>query len=314
METTIKNAIESTEKKIMAQLNQNKKEMAEIKEDLPKKANYNDKVMKNLDINVRETNKLVKSQMKKREESSEEKLKRIKKTRIVRKPLDVNLRSSKDLRVNFPVEYKHINIEYCRISVGGSFIFEFESEEAAKEVHASWKKEYYGGNSGMVLYNEQNTTGIVKYVYDRDLDEDTINEEIQANYPNVKHELFRNKEGDFTGMIKVVFPDIESLNKAIENKLHISHRKYIVEPFQFKPKIIKCNTCQMFGHISRRCRNQHKLTCGQCCEKHETKDCTADESEYKCFHCKQTDHVAGSYSCPKVKEKLKELSDRNYLS
>ena len=196
--------------------------------------------------------------------------------------------------------------------MGGSFILEFESEEAAKEVHQTWKKEYYGGNSGMVLYNEQNTTGIVKYVYDEDLTEEIIDLDIKANYPDVRHELFKNKEGEFTGMIKVVFPNVETLNQAIENRFHINHTKYKIELFQHRPRIIKCNICQKFGHVARWCRQKHKLTCGKCGQKHETKDCEADESEYKCFHCNKTDHITGSYSCSVVKEKLKQLSDRTH--
>ena len=43
---------------------------------------------------------------------------------------------------------------------------------------------------------------------------------------------------------------------------------------------------------------------------HETKDCTADETEYKCYHCSKTDHITGSHTCHIVKEKLQELLDR----
>ena len=282
-----------------------------MKDNLPQKSGFSDAVVKNINSSIEETNKLVKKQLtKKEEESSEDKIKRCKRTRIVRKPLDVTIRNSKDIRKKFDPRYKDIGIENCYISVGGSFIIEFESEDAAIKVHESWKDEFYGGNSGMVYYNEQNTTGIVKYVYDDELDEETIDQEIKSNYPGVKHELFKNKEGEFIGMIKVVFPDINSLNKAIENKFHIAGRKFVVQLFQHKPKIIKCNKCQKFGHISRRCRNQDKIVCGKCCQNHETSECTASETEYKCFHCKQTDHITGSYSCVKVKELLKQLESR----
>ena len=50
--------------------------------------------------------------------------------------------------------------------------------------------------------------------------------------------------------------------------------------------------------------------CGKCCLGHETKDCTSNPSDYKCFHCKQTDHTTGSNSCELMKEKYQILSNR----
>ena len=152
-----------------------------------------------------------------------------------------------------------------------------------------------------------NSTGIVKYVYD-DMTETEITEDIEVNYPSTRYELFKNKEKEFTGMIKVTFENENDLNKAIAEKFTICNKKYIVEPFIFKPKVIKCNTCHMFGHISRWCGHKDKAICGKCTKNHETKDCNIPEQEYKCYMCGEN-HITGSYSCVKMQEKLQELTE-----
>jgi hypothetical protein len=149
----------------------------------------------------------------------------------------------------------------------------------------------------------------VKFVYD-DLEEEEIENDIKDKYPGVEYELFK-KEGAFTGMIKVTFKDETQLNSVIANKFNLCHKRYLTEPFKHKPCVIKCNICQRFGHVSRLCRSKDKPVCGKCSQEgHETKDCTADENDYKCFHCGKDDHITGSYSCETVKEKLQELLDR----
>ena len=130
------------------------------------------------------------------------------------------------------------------------------------------------------------------------------------NYPDVEFELFK-REGEFTGMIKVSFKDEAQLKSVIANKFNLCNRRYITEQFIHKPRVIKCNTCQRFGHVSRLCRSKNNPVCGKCSvEGHETKDCSANAAEYKCFHCGENDHITGSYNCSVVKEKLQELLDR----
>ena len=111
-------------------------------------------------------------------------------------------------------------------------------------------------------------------------------------------------------MIKVTFKDELELNTVIANRFHIDRRVYITEPFKHKPRVIKCNVCQRFGHVSRLCRAKLNPVCGKCCQSHETKNCQAEEADFKCYHCSKTDHITGSYSCEKMKEKYQELIDR----
>ena len=52
-------------------------------------------------------------------------------------------------------------------------------------------------------------------------------------------------------------------------------------------------------------------TCGKCSSKdHQTKKCTVQENDYKCAHC-GGNHVTGSYSCQKMKDKLQEIMNKN---
>ena len=64
--------------------------------------------------------------------------------------------------------------------------------------------------------------------------------------------------------------------------------------------------CQVFGHVARICTA--KAVCGKCNSKtHETRDCKALESQYKCFHCKEN-HMTGHKDCQAVINKLEELN------
>ena len=195
------------------------------------------------------------------------------------------------------------------ITAGGSYKFQFESEEDANHVEENWNKEYFAGNGGMIKVSHTKRIGLVKFVY-TDLDEEEISNSIEENYPGCKYELFR-KDGEFSGMIKVEFGSEEELNLAIKNKFNIAHRKFITEPYIHKPRVIKCNICQTMGHVSRLCRNKDKPVCGKCSQEgHQTKDCQSPENLHKCFHCGKQDHITGKYSCIKMKEKLQELLER----
>ena len=267
---------------------------------------YKEAAIKNLQKSVHDTNKLVRNQLHPKEDREKEKKEINKKTRVVLKPMDIEIRNSKDLRKQFNKYFPRVYVEHAFITAGGSYIFQFENEEMANQIQQKWDNTYFKGNSGLVNIKERNCTGIVKYVYD--LEEDEIKNEIEQNYPNTEVEFFR-KNDEFTGMLKVTFKDENELKKAIAEKFTLYHRKYITEEFVHKPRVIKCNTCQVFGHVSRLCRSK-KTVCGKCCENHETKDCTSPPSEYKCFHCNKTDHITGSHKCEKIKEKYQILADR----
>ena len=98
----------------------------------------------------------------------------------------------------------------------------------------------------------------------------------------------------------------------MKNKIKINHQTYVAELFTPKPRIIKCNRCQVLGHVSRLCRSDHPV-CGKCgATDHETRDCVVEEKDYKCVHC-GGNHITGSYSCIKMKEQMEKLLNRQYV-
>ena len=271
---------------------------------------YKAAAIKTLEKKVNETNKLVRNQIRKSDENKDEENQEVKENiRIVRKPKDVAIRNSKNLRKAFNQHYPNTLLKHARISAGGSYVLEFDKADDINEVEESWDNTYFGGNSGLVKINEKNCIGMVKYVYD-DISEDEITRNINQNYPGTKHELFK-KNDEFTGSIKVTFNNENDLKAAIANRFKIKSRYYMVESFKHKPRVIKCNTCQRFGHVSRLCRAKDNPICGKCTLNHETNECTTDETEYKCYHCHSSGHITGSFSCTKVQEKYQELLDRS---
>ena len=80
-----------------------------------------------------------------------------------------------------------------------------------------------------------------------------------------------------------------------------------MEEYKPLPRVIKCNRCQAFGHIARRCRAE-KPKCGKCSEQsHETMNCTS--SAKKCAHCNEG-HETGNSACHVIKSKLDEIRQR----
>ena len=277
-ETNIIEKIEENESNIKEKIEEKEGNEADIQENPYLKA-----VMNNLQKKVDDTNKKVRYQIKKDQDDPAE-LEKAKLTRIVLKPKAVNIRNSRDLRKKFNEYYPNALLKFARISAGGSYVLQFDDEEAAIGVTNQWNNAHFEGNAGIVRLADKNKTGIVKFVYD-DLTEDEIVNDIQDKYPGVQYELFKRGE-EFTGMIKVTFQDEAQLNTVIANKFSLCGRKYITEVFKHKPRVIICNTCTRLGHVSRLCRSKDKPVCRKCSQEgHESKDCHADPADYKCVHC-----------------------------
>ncbi|XP_048249780.1 uncharacterized protein LOC125378373 [Haliotis rufescens] len=58
------------------------------------------------------------------------------------------------------------------------------------------------------------------------------------------------------------------------------------------PNLLRCYTCQVFGHGSKSCHAS--AVCYRCCDKHEATDCRKD---VKCANC-GGNHMASAKSCP----------------
>ena len=239
---------------------------------------------------------------------SPEELEKQARTCIVRKPNDPNIRNSHDIREAMRKKYgREICIKHTRNTVGGSILLEFVDVDTAEEIIETWDKNLFGGNEGIGKLQPRHTAAIIKQVSRQD--EDITKNEIEGQFPGARIEFFK-KGTKFIGTIKIIFKDEESLKAAIETKCRIDNQIYALEVFIPKRRVIKCNFCQKFGHISRRCWNQDKPVCAKCGNNHETKDCTVDEQDYKCVHC-SGNHIAGSFACEKVKEKMEQIESRN---
>ena len=211
---------------------------------------------------------------------------------LIRKPLDKNIRNSKDIRKAFNSEFPGVVIVNCRTTAGGSIKMEFDNEEDTKNITENWKPELFGGNSGVTSPQTLQTSGIIKHVY-ADCSEEEIEENIKANYAVSKVEVFK-RNGEMTGTVKVTFNSQKELNDTVVDRMKIFSQRYLLEEYKPTPRVIKCHRCQGFGHIARLCRS-NSPKCGKCGEQnHETNNCTS--SVRKCAHCKEN-HATGDKSC-----------------
>lgn len=236
---------------------------------------------------------------------------KLKKTRIVVKPGDTNIRTSRNIRKEFNKHHQGVIIKHCRLTASGSVMFEFEDEASAKAVHENWSTEYFGGNVGMKIPGHHNTTGMIKHVYDENSENDMKNDILHHYSEDIEELEFLKRKNDdsFMGMIKVECKSRDSLLKLIDDKIKFCGQRYVVEEYKRKSRVIKCNKCQSWGHVHRYCKKSAK--CGKCAGNHETLTCNIT-SGFKCAHCGQ-DHKAGSQECEVLKSKVAQFSvDRNY--
>ena len=264
--------------------------------------------MKNINTNLKQVTKSVQRLNCENKTINEKKKEKSERTCIVHKPMDKDIRNSGDIRRRINKDFPGIIIRNARTTVGGSILLELDDKKSADEVISKWNNNMLGVNSGINRISESQAAGIIKHVYLEESEEDLISE-IEKNYPNTKCELFKKSNGLFTGTIKLIFKDDETLQSAITNRLSIFQQRYIVELFKSKPRVIKCNYCQRIGHISRICRSK-KTQCGKCSSnEHETKDCKTSSINYKCAHC-DGNHITGDKECEVMKLKLEEIMNR----
>ena len=256
------------------------------------------------DINAKLTKQIAAQQKVLKTEETEERNKR---TLLIRKPMDVNIINSKTLRSSFNKEFPGVVIKNCRITAGGSFKVELDKEDEVKKVSSQWRNDSFGGNKGVASPMDMQTSGIIKHVY-VDQSERVIEEDIRSKYPCISKVEFFKRNGTFHGTIKVVFKSRKDLLDVMADRVKIFNQRYLMEEFKPLPRVIKCNRCQAFGHIARRCRAA-KPTCGKCGEEsHETMACSS--SARKCTHCKEG-HETGDKNCKIMKEKLAEIKQRS---
>lgn len=107
-----------------------------------------------------------------------------------------------------------------------------------------------------------------------------------------------------------MFNSQAELEAAKKQRIGIFQQRYAIEEYEYRPRVIKCNHCQRFGHVARLCRSEHPV-CGKCTgTNHETKYCDTTAENYKCNHC-HGKHETGNRNCPIMKHKLDEIISRS---
>ena len=291
-------------------LQEMKQDIEEIKEKVTHAKSYsnvisNTAASKQLHNNL---NNLVNTLHREKTQSNpaEEKLKQDR-TIIVKRYSDKNIRNSGDVRKEVNKEFPGSVIRNARTTAGGSIVLEFDDTDTANNVANSWKNTMFGGNKGVMRGSKPSKAAIIKHVYTDHSDED-IKKEITGQYPNCEVDLFM-KSDRFTGTMKVSFSKEEEYKDVMDNRIKIFRQRYVVEPYIFKPRVIKCNYCQKLSHVERLCRSENPV-CGKCTSTdHETKDCEAAPEDYKCYHC-NGNHETGHKECRVIKEKEAAIKSR----
>ena len=272
--------------------------------DAVKKPTYTEMTNKQLGTNIK---KIVKHIDQERKESSAEEInERQKRTIIVKQYKDKNVRNSEDVRKPIYEQFPGTIIRNARTTAGGSILVELDDEKSAENITKNWNRHLYGGNQGVMMGNIPKTIGIVKHVWiQRPLEE--IKEDIIENYHCKEVEFFK-KNGNYMGIVKITFNTQDELEKTMNERIKIFRQRFIVEEYNFKPRVIKCNQCQKFNHIARLCRSDE--LCGKCGRNHNTDTCNVDPEDYTCHHCKGN-HQTGDKECPVMKEKEEFLKNRH---
>ena len=109
--------------------------------------------------------------------------------RIVTKPLDVDIKSSRDIRSAFNKKYPDVVIESCYATAGGSFYLEVECKEKAESLDKAWDKKLFGGNSGLRDAKADDLIGVIKNVECNGLTEAQIEESVRTGITTTQEGL-----------------------------------------------------------------------------------------------------------------------------
>ena len=119
------------------------------------------------------------------------------------------------------------------------------------------------------------------------------------------------RDPDLSQVILRVSSELRDLILKNGDKLRVGMRRCQVYNRFF---VKRCYGCQHYGHFHAQCPTPNIVCCSTCAGDHETKDCSASQSEKKCVNCmregktERIDHCASSMHCPvftKATDKLK---------
>lgn len=101
----------------------------------------------------------------------------------------------------------------------------------------------------------------------------------------------------------------EKYNSLITNGLSVKSLNLNCEPFR-QIKVIRCYTCQGYGHISKACNNSKK--CRFCATENPSPDHICAVAQ--CANCETTGHKSFSSQCPRYIKVLSGLSSGKHIT
>lgn len=106
-----------------------------------------------------------------------------------------------------------------------------------------------------------------------------------------------------TGTIQVTF-------RAQSIPTHVAIFYVRCEVEKFIPKVLQCTKCLRYGHTARLCKATER--CSMCAGDHADKDCTTEQADRKCIHCKGAHSARANFKtnvCPEFdrQKRIKNL-------
>lgn len=112
-------------------------------------------------------------------------------------------------------------------------------------------------------------------------------------------------------IIKVA--DKQTADRLIQDKIKLDHVRYNVEEYKKPIRLLQCFKCQKFGHVAKQCRLA-KTICQKCGrDDHNVDDnnkLICNMQTRSCINCGQSGHSAAYPLCPKKKELIQQIKER----
>jgi len=106
--------------------------------------------------------------------------------------------------------------------------------------------------------------------------------------------------------LRVYHQDAESANTILKEGAYVFTKRVVPKRPHKEP--IRCLHCHRFGHECCDCKHENAY-CGRCSKLHETEDCDAPQTAYRCINCLGP-HPSYDRGCPKFWEKCQQMDSR----
>lgn len=166
-----------------------------------------------------------------------------------------------------------------------------------------------------IRYTPRKFALVAKFVpveCDLDKERDNILEENNIE-PSSVHEIKwmkavgRRTKTQVVANVLVTVTNEAAANDLVARGLYVHSQFRKVEKMKHEP--IRCNKCQLYGHMARECKQQGE-TCAYCGESHRSSTCTNAKKKH-CRPCGTAGHTATDRMCPTFQKKCQDFNGRN---